>query len=129
MSKFTVHTGALRTMADSYTAAARAVESVCADSGEQALAVLRKDDKFQIILTDLWMPGMNGEQLADQIRTIPAMQKIKIVAVTADTEARSSFDQAKFDDILQKPVTLESLSKIFRRLSMFFAAREQENHQ
>ena len=105
------------------------VESVCADSGEQALAVLRKDDKFQIILTDLWMPGMNGEQLADQIRTIPAMQKIKIVAVTADTEARSSFDQAKFDDILQKPVTLESLSKIFRRLSMFFAAREQENHQ
>ena len=31
MSKFTVHTGALRTMADSCTAAARAVESVCAD--------------------------------------------------------------------------------------------------
>lgn len=31
MSEFTVHTGALRTMADSCTAAARAVESVCAD--------------------------------------------------------------------------------------------------
>ena len=31
MSEFTVHTGALRTMADSCTAAARVVESVCAD--------------------------------------------------------------------------------------------------
>lgn len=37
MSEFTVHTGALRTMADSCTAAARAVESVCADLPPAAL--------------------------------------------------------------------------------------------
>lgn len=101
------------------------IESVCAESGEKALEILRADQDFNFILTDLWMPGMDGEQLADAIRSFD--RKFIVIAVTADTEAKNSFAAEKFDEILPKPVTLEALTKMFPRLNMQFAGKRQES--
>ena len=92
------------------------IDSVCAESGVQALEILEKDKNFRFILTDLWMPEMDGEQLTDAVRAIPGCRKLRIVAVTADTEAKNNFSAEKFDDILSKPVTLETLQTMFSRL-------------
>ena len=101
------------------------IESVCAESGEKALEILRSDQDFNFILTDLWMPGMDGEQLTDAIRSFD--RKFIVIAVTADTEAKNSFAAEKFDEILPKPVTLEALTKMFPRLNMQFAGKRQES--
>jgi CheY-like chemotaxis protein len=37
-------------------------------SGEQALELLSKDRSFDLLLTDLGLPGMNGEALATEVR-------------------------------------------------------------
>ncbi len=89
------------------------VEGVSAVSGNEALDILRKDRRFSCVLTDLWMPEMDGEQLADAIRAIPEMEAVRVVAVTADTEAKSNFSAEKFDDILSKPITFETLRQLF----------------
>ncbi len=37
-------------------------------TGEQALELLATDGKFDLLLTDLGLPGMSGEELASQVR-------------------------------------------------------------
>ena len=89
------------------------IDSVCADSAAKALAILENDRDFTCILTDLWMPEMNGEQLADAVHNMPGAEQIAVIAVTADTEMKNNFSIEKFNDTLSKPVTLETLKRIF----------------
>ena len=83
MSEFTVHTGALRTMADSCTAAARAVESVCADLPpaartladrlESDTAALRRLADAAEEIAALYEQA-EQHAAADELRTRPGME-------------------------------------------------------
>lgn len=80
-----------------------------------ALDSLEANEKVAI-LTDLWMPELNGEAIARAIRSDADYRNVKVVAVTADADAKSSFDIALFDAILAKPVTAESLGDVLTKL-------------
>jgi PAS domain S-box-containing protein len=86
-------------------------DPVSAPSGAKALERI-KTTKPDIALLDLWMPEMNGMELATAIRANPDWKDIRIYAVTADTENNSNFNMGIFDGIVMKPVTQESLLKI-----------------
>lgn len=88
------------------------VESVCAGSGGEALNILQDDRNFEVVLTDLWMPGMNGVELAKKIRQNPLTARLPVIAVTADAESRDNFAIEHFAGLLLKPVTLEKLNEI-----------------
>ena len=77
-----------------------------------------------VLLTDMWMPEMNGAELASRVRAIPAASGITIIAVTADTESHSNFDMSGIDGILMKPVSLDKLKKLLGTLRTEFAARQ-----
>ena len=103
-------------------------ECVCADTGARALEILEKDRNFKFVLTDLWMPEMNGVQLAEKIREIPGLDHVVLIAVTADSESGSSFNMDIFHDVLLKPVTLEKLRALWVRYTAPFAdAGEEES--
>lgn len=87
------------------------VESECALSGEEALDILRKDPNFTRILTDLWMPGMGGAELARKIHENPATADLPVVVVTADTQMPEE-KMRVFQGVIQKPISRESLLKI-----------------
>ncbi|MDD3154225.1 MAG: response regulator [Victivallaceae bacterium] len=89
------------------------VEPETADSGSAALAWLDRKH-FDLVLTDLWMEGMNGEDLACAIRA-RGDGSIRLGAVTADARASESFDMALFDYVLSKPLTLEKLERFLRQ--------------
>lgn len=86
-------------------------DPVSAPSGAKALELM-KDTKPDIALLDLWMPEMNGMELASAIRANPDLADIIIVAVTADTENATNFNVGLFDAVVMKPVTQESLVKV-----------------
>ncbi len=88
------------------------IESVSATSGSEALEVLKRDRKFDFVLTDMWMPEMNGVELAEEIRGDAALADLRIVAVTADTEAKLSFAPGVFTGVLLKPISNEKLEKL-----------------
>ncbi len=92
------------------------VECLTADSGDAALEVLRKDRRFDALLTDMWMPGMNGAELASAIHAEFKDISFPIVAVTADTEAGENFSREHFTGILLKPITVEKMQKLFALL-------------
>ena len=83
-----------------------------ASDGEEALHLLR-DQHFDLIITDVQMPGMDGYQLTSQIRTTlpsPACST-PVIALTA-YESTAEKDKAKesgMTDFLTKPYLPEQL--------------------
>ena len=84
------------------------------DSGFKVVDYLRDPaNPCDIVLTDMWMPGMDGAELAARCSEIrPGMP---VVAVTADTDAGATFDVTRFRGLLTKPVTLEKLRQLFAK--------------
>ena len=84
---------------------------VFADNGREALDVLIDPDapEFDFVLTDMWMPEMDGLGLVTAIRSNPATTKTKVYLFTAEVEMKDSYRQSGFDGILLKPANLESL--------------------
>ena len=89
-------------------------EMSTADDGLEALAQLKSSgaNPFDMVLTDMWMPNLDGEGLIKAIRANPAWASLHVVAVTADVECRGKFKEMGFDDLLLKPITVEKLVKI-----------------
>lgn len=81
-----------------------------------ALERIRGGEHPKLIFSDMWMPDLNGAELAAAIRRLPAGGTIRIIAVTADTDSRHNFDMSVFDMILTKPVNREKLADALRRL-------------
>ncbi len=86
-------------------------ETFTANSGEEALHCLA-GQKFDLILTDMWMPGMNGQEFAAEVRKRPVNRRTVLYAVTADTEATDNFNMKSFNGILHKPLVIEKLKTI-----------------
>lgn len=66
-----------------------------------------------IVLVDLVMPGINGLQLCQQIRSNPDLGNIRIIAITGHNSTLNSLNFAKagVKIVLEKPVDEELLSK------------------
>ena len=79
-----------------------------AASAEEALKAIA-EKKPDVVLTDMWMPGMSGADLAAEIRKDKALDDVPLVAVTADNDVGATFDASLFAEILTKPVTADKL--------------------
>ena len=87
---------------------------VTAVDGQDAWEKIRASEKpFDMLLTDMWMPKMNGMDLVAKIRADERFADLPVYAVTADTEARKTFARHGFTGILLKPLTIDSLSGLF----------------
>ena len=88
-------------------------EVVMAKNGREALAVLEGNGDFDIVLSDLWMPEMDGYGLVNAIRADERFSHLPVYLLTADVEARSQVESSRFTGILLKPITLEKLQALF----------------
>ena len=85
-----------------------------AADGEEALACLRAPGErpFDLVLTDMWMPEMDGEGLVRAIRADPRLARLPVHVVTADVEMRRRHAEIGFTSILLKPVTVGALAGV-----------------
>lgn len=85
-----------------------------ANSGEAALASLR-EHRFDILLSDLGMPGMDGYRLIELVRGELglAAEQLPAVAVTAFVRAEDKRDAVAsgYQTVVQKPVNAVSLAR------------------
>ena len=89
-------------------------EIAMASDGQEALKVLETSDAkaFDLVLTDMWMPNLDGAGLLRAIRANPALASLRVVAVTADVESQVTCAEQGFNGILLKPITPASLAKV-----------------
>ena len=57
-------------------------EIVTATSGEDGIALLRQR-RFALILLDVFMPGMSGQETAEQIRADEELKHVPIILITS----------------------------------------------
>jgi CheY-like chemotaxis protein len=84
-----------------------------AKDGKEALDMLTNPETkpFDLVLTDMWMPNLDGEGLVRAIRQTPSIATLPVLAVTADVEVRNKAAEMGFNGILLKPVTIDTLGK------------------
>ena len=85
---------------------------VTAETGREALAALESDPAIDLVLTDLWMPEMDGRELLLAIRADPKLARLPVHLVTADVEVGKMDGADGFDGVLLKPISLESLRSL-----------------
>lgn len=87
-----------------------------AESGEQALEVLRGFSRVDLVVTDVMMPGMNGRQLRDTLlEDQPDLRVLFISGYTGDAISdRGLIDSSMA--FLQKPFTVDSLRRKVREV-------------
>jgi two-component system cell cycle response regulator DivK len=85
---------------------------VTASSGEEALSIVHAADVSAAIV-DIQMPGMSGLQLARTMRASPPLEKLPIIACTAQAypEDLAEIRAAGCDACLDKPVDLRRFAK------------------
>ncbi|HJV28633.1 MAG TPA: response regulator [Aromatoleum sp.] len=83
-------------------------EVITAQDGEEGLALL-KQQKPDIVVTDLQMPVVDGYEVLRRLRQDPALDAMPVVAVTAFSMSgdRVKVLRAGFDGYLSKPIVPE----------------------
>jgi signal transduction histidine kinase/DNA-binding response OmpR family regulator len=82
---------------------------VLASSGHEALDILSKQDHFDLVLSDMQMPFMDGIQLAQSIRD--SYPSLPIILLSSIGDEYNQQNLQLFDSILTKPVRQNILCK------------------
>jgi CheY-like chemotaxis protein len=79
---------------------------------------LARSGRFDVVISDIGMPGMNGYELAERLRLTPGYDAVPLIAVTGFTmyEDRARALTAGFDDFLAKPINTYDLLGAVERL-------------
>jgi CheY-like chemotaxis protein len=76
---------------------------VQAVDGNEAFAMI-KVKKPDIVITDFYMPEMDGEALVKMIRSEPGMKTIPIIGLAGTADSEHRLKEAGVDEYLPKPL-------------------------
>jgi CheY-like chemotaxis protein len=94
----------------------RGMEVLTATTGSEAIAVLSSRTDVAIVLMDIMMPGMDGYETIQVIRSDPTFRRLPILALTAKAMKgdREKCLEAGASDYLAKPVNIQQLLSALR---------------
>jgi len=93
-------------------------EIITASNGDQALEMIRKE-RPDLVLMDLFMPGMNGDECCRIVKSDPAISKTPIIILTPsrkDEDLRKC-SEAGCDDFFIKPIL--KVASFFEKIKRF----------
>ncbi len=74
-----------------------------------------KEYRPDLILLDLWMSEIDGEELTRLIKKDEETQKIPIIIISAYRQTEQKAREAGADDFIYKPFDIEYLEKMIRK--------------
>lgn len=88
-------------------------------AGGEAALTMATQRNYRLILLDISMPGMSGTETCTALRAQAGGDSLYILAYTAHAFAdeRAQFLAAGFDDVVVKPVNLQTISEIVGKLA------------
>lgn len=110
------------------------VQLEIASDGKEALEMLTASQKYDVILMDIMMPGMDGYETSQQIRRMRGayFKAVPIIAVTASVSNREArkYLQYGMNDFIEKPIrSQELIQKVLSNLqSKEISAKMNADH-
>jgi two-component system chemotaxis response regulator CheY len=92
-------------------------EVVTAHDGETGLDIARNDN-FDLVLSDINMPGMSGISLISKLRRLQGFEHIPMIMLTTESDAykKQKAKSMGATGWLQKPFTPERLTNTVKKL-------------
>ncbi|MGI5827734.1 MAG: response regulator [Patescibacteria group bacterium] len=99
------------------------VKIVLENKAYQVVSMTRTDHIFEevrklrpnLILLDLWMPNLGGEEITRHLKQDQKTKDIPIVIISASKDTEQITQRIGADDYLCKPFDIEKLEKIVER--------------
>lgn len=103
----------------SYTLRQEGFEVVTAADGSKALEMIKEEqDKFKLVVTDLYMPIMNGLELIREIRNLDSYKGVPILFLTTESQLdkKKEAKKAGATGWIVKPFQPEKLVKALKKV-------------
>jgi two-component system nitrogen regulation response regulator NtrX len=81
-------------------------EAHAVSSGEEALPLIPRTD-FAVVLLDIWLPGMDGMQVLEQIRRLSPLTSVIMISGHGSIETAVRATKLGAFDFIEKPLSLE----------------------
>jgi len=93
-----------------------AIVSTATDSADALVKAI--DDPPDLLVSDYRMPGMDGRQLVERLRSRPAMAGLSVIllATKADITEKLSAQDHPVDDFVEKPFFLKEATQRIKRV-------------
>ncbi len=103
--------------------------SITTTSDPAAVCELYRANRYDLILLDLLMPGMDGFQVMEGLKEIETEGYLPVLVVTAEPQHKLRALQAGAKDFISKPLDhVEVLTRIHNMLEVRLLLRESRNH-
>lgn len=98
-------------------------------TGEEALSVLKNDD-FQMVISDMRMPGISGIDLLKKIKQLPNGTSIEVIIMTGFGDLETSIEALRGGayDYLLKPVNIEELAILIERMAENIQLKKENSY-
>ncbi len=88
--------------------------AVSVPSGPEALERLERGERFDVVLCDIGMPGMNGWQVAERVQAVAPGTTVYMVTGWAHEISRDDPKRTLVAGVLPKPLGLDELERVLR---------------
>ena len=88
-----------------------------AANGHEGLEVLQQRQSIALVLLDMNMPVMNGEETYERVQQIAPEVKVIVSSSLSPAEARFRFAERELPTYLQKPYDLSTLLDVVQSVS------------
>ena len=89
--------------------------TVAASSARAALEILRGSSPPTVMVVDLRMPSMSGQELVSAIRQDAALAGIRIIGMSGETDGPNIARELRLADYLVKPIDVSRLVSAVQR--------------
>ena len=89
---------------------------VCVSSGQEALALIKKKEKFDAVVLDMNMPTMSGKETLHKLKKIKPGLPVIISTGYSNAALEPTLLNELVDGFLQKPYQMEELSKVLQEV-------------
>ena len=82
-------------------------ETATVESGEESLKLLRRDHSFEVVLLDIWLPGIDGLETLQRIRELDNPPEVIMISGHGTIETAVRATKLGAYDFLEKPLSID----------------------
>jgi two-component system nitrogen regulation response regulator NtrX len=89
-------------------------ETASAQSGEECLKLLRRENNIDVVLLDIWLPGVDGLETLERIRELESPPEVIMISGHGTIETAVRATKLGAYDFLEKPLSIDRVLMVVK---------------